>query len=242
MKMLTDEEVVSTRNIVETVLARNGIEQWVGDMFNPYLFEVKIHVSVGMKKAVKTFNDLFHAMGILPSGDQVQMGEGRDYCACCVDEDGDTYSTIFNHPRAMEFKEGDEEYQFTLKAIHDKQESEAIAEEEEMRELVEGIKAGRLKSKTSDNYLMLAGEPYDEIAAGRKTVEYRDFTKYILMRTIGIKTIRFNRGTVKNAPHMQWEVKKVVLMDYDGNECDPFNVPDEFWPTTVAIHLGKRLA
>lgn len=70
-------------------------------------------VSVGEKKAAKTFNDLFHSAGILPSGEQLQIGEGRDYCACCMDE--------------------------------------------------------------------------------------------------------------------------------DGNECDPFNVPDGFWPTTVAIHLGKRV-
>ena len=25
------------------------------------------------------------------------------------------------------------------------------------------------------------------------------------------------------------------------NECDPFNVPEGFWPTTIAIHLGKRI-
>lgn len=241
MRILTDEEVISVRDNMETVLARNGIGEWYADMFNPCLFELKIPVSVGEKKAVKTFNELFHEMGILPSGEQLQMGEGRDYCACCMDEDGETYSAIFNHHKAMRFKEGDEEYQFTLKAIHDEQEAEAIAEEEEMLELVEGIKAGRLKSKTPDNYLMLAGVPYDEIEAGRKTVEYRDFTKYILTRTIGIKTIRFNRGTVKNAPQMKWEVKKVVLMDGDDNECDPFNVPEDFWPVTIAIHLGKRI-
>jgi len=28
------------------------------------------------------------------------------------------------------------------------------------------------------------------------------------------------------------------LMD---NECDPFNVPDDFWPSTIAFHLGKRI-
>ena len=40
---------------------------------------------------------------------------------------------------------------------------------------------------------------------------------------------------------MRWEVKKVVLMDGENNECNPFNVPDGFWPTATAIHLGKRL-
>ena len=87
---------------------------------------------------------------------------------------------------------------------------------------------------------MLKAEFYDAIESGEKTIEYRDFTKYMLNRTIGIKTIRFNRGTVKDAPQMKWEVKKIVLLDDDDNECDPFNVPHDFWPTTIAIHLGKR--
>ena len=34
---------------------------------------------------------------------------------------------------------------------------------------------------------------------------------------------------------------KVVLLDADDNACDPFNVPDGFWPTTIAIHLGNRI-
>ena len=30
-------------------------------------------------------------------------------------------------------------------------------------------------------------------------------------------------------------------MKKNDNECDPFNVPDGFCPTTIAIHLGKRI-
>ncbi len=114
--------------------------------------------------------------------------------------------------------------------------------EEEIQLLIDGIKAGRLKSKTPDGYLVLKGEFYDAIASGKKKIEYRDFSEYNLKRTIGLKTVRFNRGYVKNAPQMKWEVKKVVLLDGDDNECDPFNVPEGFWPTTIAIHLGKRLS
>lgn len=244
MKVLTDEEVIFTRDTIEAVLAKNGIEEWEGDMFNPCLFELKIPVSVGEKKAVKTFNDLFHMMGVLTSGEQLQMGEGRDYCACCEDEDGETYSAIFNHPRAMKFKEGDEEYQFTIKYDHEQQEREAMEEEAEMHRLVDGIKAGRLKTKTPDGYLVLAGEFYDKIESGKKTVEYRDCTEYNLKRTIGLKTVRFNRGygsKGKPPKQMHWEVKKVMLLDSDDNECDPFNVPEDFWPTTIAVHLGKRI-
>ena len=113
--------------------------------------------------------------------------------------------------------------------------------ESETQQLIAGIKAGRLKSKSSDGYLVLKAEFYDAIESGKKKVEYRDFTEYNLKRTIGIKTVRFNRGYVKNAPQMKWEVKKIVLLDDDDSACDPFNVPDDFWPTTIALHLGKRI-
>lgn len=113
--------------------------------------------------------------------------------------------------------------------------------ENEMHELIDGIKAGWLKSKSPDGYLVLKTEFYNAIEAGKKKVEYRDFTEYNLKRTIGLKTIRFNLGYAKDAKRMRWEVKKVVLLDDDDNECDPFNVPDDFWPTTIAIHLGKRI-
>lgn len=112
----------------------------------------------------------------------------------------------------------------------------------DIRRLVDGIKAGRLKSKTPDGYLVLKGQFYDAIDSGKKTVEYRDFTEYNIKRTIGLKTIRFNRGYVKNAPQMKWEVKKIVLMDGEDQECDPFNVPNGFCPAAIAIHLGKRIA
>lgn len=34
---------------------------------------------------------------------------------------------------------------------------------------------------------------------------------------------------------------ELTPMDGDGNECDPFNVPEDFWPTTIAIHLGENI-
>ena len=241
MRELKEEEAAFLRETIEKVFARNGIEQWQGDMLNPYLLDVMIPASVGEAKAAEAFNDLFHSLGVLPKDDTLPMSHGRDYCSCCVNEDGETFSAIFNVPFAKEFKEGDEEYQFTLKAIHAEQEAEAEAEEAEMLELVDGIKTGRIKSKSPDGYLVLKAQFYDAIEAGTKKIEYRDFTEYNLKRTIGIKTIRFNRGYVKGAKQMRWEVEKVLLLDGEDNECDPFNVPEDFWPTTIAIHLGKRM-
>ena len=42
--------------------------------------------------------------------------------------------------------------------------------EEEIQLLIDGIKAGRLKSKTPDGYLVLKGEFYDAIASGKKKI------------------------------------------------------------------------
>lgn len=242
MREPTDNEAAFVRNTVKSVLARNGIEHWNGDMLNPYLLDVMIPVSVGEAKAAKAFNELFHELGVLPEETILKLAESGDYCASCMNEDGKTYSAIFNVPFAKEFQEGDEEYQYTLKAIHERDADEAEAEdEEELLALVDGIKTGRLKSKSPDGYLVLKAQFYDAIEAGTKKIEYRDFTEYNLKRTIGIKTIRFNRGYVKGAKQMRWEVEKVVLLDGEDNECDPFNVPDGFWPVTIAIHLGKRI-
>lgn len=240
MREFTDEDVVFARGTTREIMLRNGIDVWDEDLANPYLVEVKVPASVGEVKAARAFNELFHALGVLSEEKTLSLGEGLDYCATCVNEDGKSYSGLYNFPFAKEFKKGDEEYQYTLKAIFDAQEEAAQEEEAEMKALVAGIKAGRLKSKSSDGYLVLKAEFYDAIESGEKKVEYRDFTEYNLKRTIGIKTIRFNRGYVKNAPQMRWDVKKVVLLDDDDNECDPFNVPEDFWPTAIAIHLGKR--
>ena len=241
MRELTDEDVDFVRGTTRDIMIQNGIERWDEDLANPYLVEVKVPVSVGKAKATKAFNELFHALGVLPESKNLPIGEGGDYCATCVNEGGETYGGLYNFPFAKDFKKGDEEYQFTLKAIFDAQEEAGRKAEAEMKELVAGIKAGKLKSKSSDGYLVLKAEFYDAIESGRHPVEYRDFTKYNLKRTIGIKTIRFNRGYAKNAPQMRWEVKKIVLLDDDDNACDPFNVPKDFWPTTIALHLGKRI-
>lgn len=110
--------------------------------------------------------------------------------------------------------------------------------------LIAGVKSGALKSKSVDGYLVLAGEFYDQIEAGTKTVEYRDFTAHNLKRTIGITTIRFNRGYGHPGlppAQMRWEVEKVAFQDAANNECDPLAIPDGFVPVRIAIHLGKRL-
>lgn len=119
--------------------------------------------------------------------------------------------------------------------------SEATVDMEPQR-LVEGIKSGEFKSKKSEGYLILKAKSFDAIEFGETNVEYCDFTENNVMRLVGIETIRFSLGRSPSAPKMTWSVKKCALRDDDDNECDPFNVPEDFCPTTIAIHLGKRIA
>lgn len=244
MRELTDKDFALVNETVMPIVERYVLEDTEPGLYNPFLFALTVPVKNGEDKTIKCANEIFHALGILPKDRTLAMAEAGDYCAIFTDEGGETYTLLFNHPVAMAFKSGDEEYEFTIKGRNEIEEAEAEAEEAEMRSLVEGIKAGRLKSKTPDGYLVLAGEFYDAIEVGKKTVEYRDFTEYNIKRTIGLKTVRFNRGygsKGKPPKQMQWEVKGVVLMDGDENECDPYNVPEDFWPVTIALLLGRRI-
>ena len=228
MRQLTRSDYELVDKVVFPIVERYGLEGCETDMGNPFLFLFYVSEGNAEAKVVAAANEI---------------GEGSDYCYVADSENGD-YMLAFNHPVAMSFKDGDEEYQYTIKYDSEQQEAEALAWEAETLALVDGIKKGRLKVKSPDGYLVLAGEFYDAIESGEKTIEYRDFTKYNINRMIGLKTVRFNHGygsKGKPPKQMQWEVKGVVLMDGDENECDPYNVPEDFWPVTIALKLGKRI-
>ena len=244
MKELEDKDYELVDEVVARAAKKFGIADYIAEQRNPFLLSLFVPIAANKRKVEAAANEIFHDLGILSADRTLKMGGGDDYCCMFVIGDGDYYALLFNHPKALAFKEGDEEYQYTLKCDNEQKQREAEDDEAETRRLVEGIKAGRLKSKSPDGYLVLAGEFYDAIEAGKKKVEYRDFTEYNIKRTIGLKTIRFNRGygsKGKPPKQMQLEVSRIALADGDGNECDPMNVPDGFGPTTIAIHLGKRI-
>lgn len=115
---------------------------------------------------------------------------------------------------------------------------------EETARLIRDLAAGKLKSSTADGFLVLAGEFYDAIESGEKTVETREFSAYNLKRTIGLTSIRLQRGyghPGKPPKKMRYEVTKVTLEDEDERECDPYKVPKGFVPAYINLYLGKRL-
>ena len=241
MKKLTPEAHEYVEYVVRQVFGGSGIKgaDLYDDEDNPFSYVIEIPAENDEELVLRKSNELFHALELLPEGKILAIGELGDYCNVVPPRGNDLYVAVFNHPAVFALKETDPESRFILKNWREwNDDAEA---ESAIRELIDGSKTGRLKPKSPDGYLVLKAEFYDATESGKKTVEYRDFTEYNIKRTIGIKSVRFNRGYVKGAKQMRWEVAKIVLLDDDNNECDPFNVPEDFWPTTIAIHLGKRI-
>ena len=237
---MTEMDYHEVRRIVADCFSRNGIEALAGEKVNPYLFTIRVARALGESKVGQAFNETFHALGLLPTDVSLSLGDWCDYCGFFLDEESDTYLAMFNHPDAKRFTRGSEAYKFTLRGMC---ESEAGGQDD-VEALVEGVKSGVLKSGTPEGSVELDASLYDVTELVDSTVIYRDFTKDNLMRTIGITTLRLNRGHGgADAPsrRMRWAVDKVTFVDADSNECDPFNVPEDFLPVTIAIHLGKRV-
>ena len=121
MKELSKNEVEAVYKTICDVM-QGAVLEWTYCSPSPFLFEVRVPAQSGEfvndeEAALKAFNKLFHAFGVLPKDESMAMGKAGSYCMTSVEDDGESYCALFNHPAAMQFQEGDEEYQFTLKAI-----------------------------------------------------------------------------------------------------------------------------
>lgn len=243
MKKLTRKAKELIYQAVDDIFSRHGIKdaRLCEPEENPFMYFIVSPEVNDERGVLKASNALFHALRLLPNGRDLALDEFGDYCY--IIRSDQNFITAFNHPAVFQLRATDPECRFILKNWNpDDDDNGGDNETAEIDMLVNGIKSGKLKSKSEDGYLVLKAEFYDAIESGKKTVEYRDFTEYNLKRTIGIKTVRFNRGYVKNAKQMRWEVKRVVLLDDTDQESDPFKVPNNFLPVAIAIYLGKRIA
>ena len=132
MKELSKNEVEAVYKTICDVMKGSAVE-WTYCSPSPFLFEVRVPVQSGElvndeETALKAFNRLFHAFGVLPKDESMAMGKAGSYCMTSVEDEDESYCALFNHPAAMQFREGDEEYQFTLKEILDAQAEEAAAQ------------------------------------------------------------------------------------------------------------------
>lgn len=230
---------------LDKMRARHGI----GDIdlcgINPYCFNVIVPLEYGDDKVKAFATDLFHELGLLDEEDDMGFGDSTAWCNLCKDEDAGCYCVIFNHHDVVDSEPGDPLYQYSVEAISDVDDDEESDDGEAwMRELADGIKSGEVRSKSGEGYFVLAGEPFDEIKSGEKTTEYRDITPRNLSMSIGIRTVKIQRGyghPVQPPAQMRFEVQSVGFLDANKCECDPYDIPEGFIATTIAIHLGKRI-
>ena len=127
MREPTKEEIAFVNETIGKVFMRNLFEKWEWGTQNPYLFEVEVPFSADEAKVIKAFNELFHALDVLPIDANLGIGDAKDYCAININYDRETYSALFNVPSAKEFERGDEEYQYMLKVIHGREMADRIA-------------------------------------------------------------------------------------------------------------------
>ena len=211
---------------------------------NPYCINVIVPFKYG-DETVKAFaNDLFHALGLLAEEYDMDFSGCTALCDLVKDEDMGCYCLILNHHDVINSEPGDDLYQYTVAAACEEGQADEDDDAAWMQELADAIKSGAIKSKSGEGYFVLKGEYFDAIKAGRKTTEYRDLSPRNLSKSIGIKTVKLQRGyghPGQPPEQMRFEVKSVGLLDADDRECDPYNIPNGFIATTIAIHLGKRI-
>ena len=252
------------RYITEIMIERyeiNGIEI---DDVDDYLYAAEVPNDTDEDILMDASNSFFHEIGILEDERDLELEEETEYCVVHRNEYSGKYFVIFNHPFVIDAKAAGEMVGDTVREfaeatrkrlaeneageneddLDDNREVGGLSSAQVMELLRDDIKSGRVRSKSGEGYFVLAGEPFDEIKSGTKTTEYRDITPRNLSKSIGIKTVKLQRGyghPGKPPEQMRFEVKSVGFLDVNDRECDPYDIPGGFIATTIAIHLGKRI-
>jgi len=245
--------------LIVEVLSPYRIVPEVGEI-NPYCYNVRVNENMADEvSTVEAFNDVFHALGVLPEGEILDVGEESDYCEIYKTDDGYIVAP-FNDPKIMAIGEADENYQYVLKVVraglkeleqnseidsgdmHNDVVNDVVWRQEEkhvMRIVTEGIKTGAIRSPTEEGNFILKCVDFVDVDINGAYDALFDFNLANLINSIGIKIVCFKKARTKE--EMRFEVKSVGLLDADDRECDPYNIPDGFIATTIAIHLGRRI-
>ena len=122
------------------------------------------------------------------------------------------------------------------------------------------IKPRKVNSKSTELFYVMSGENFRDIESGEKTVEYRTYNPYHVDKCLGrgkdgIKTLVFQLGyggPGHAAPKkIRYESEGIYLCDdtmeevpafkADGSLTDEKDLPEDFIPMLLAIHIGKKL-
>ena len=119
MRELTPKAHEYIDYVVGDVVGNSEIEgaSLCNDGEKPFAYLVSIPIETDERLVVETCNELFHALGLLPPGKDLALGEMGDYCHVVrgASSEGECYVVNFNHPGVLDFRDGDPECQFILK-------------------------------------------------------------------------------------------------------------------------------
>ena len=240
---------------IADVMDKYRVAEMVGEI-NPYCYNVQVKAySADEMTIVEAFNDMFHTFGVLPEDEMLDVGGESDYCE--IYKTDDAYFAPFNDPLIIGVGADDKNYKYILKKVRanmrvsdEDVESNAnccdvdygCAQKEAergMRSIANSIKSGVIRASGEEGKFVIGSNEIDAIGNGGVDKVVVDFNPTNLANSIGIKTASFKKSNAKAT--MQFDVKSVGLLDADDRECDPYNIPDGFIATTIAIHLGKRI-
>jgi len=254
-----DEEIAVVKKVVEEAAAEFRVKNFRLDTnltnIPRFLYKLVVPISNGSYQAREMFNGILHRLGLLPEGEKLDVGDVSRYCQiercydsfyalfnqlCDVREDGSSGFILQNYRERDWFKQEKVEFESLMwyRVFDD------IDHETTMEETLKDIKEGRLKAKSPQEVCILSPKMFDEFARGERSLLEYEFNLHDIKCTIGVKTMLLHQGFCNSCispRQMRFEVARTMLVDEDGNECDPFNVPDDFWPTGITVHLGQRL-
>ena len=226
----------------------------VGEI-NPYCYNVRVDAGSADEAAIlDAFNNMFHALGVLPENETLDVGDESDYCE--IYATSDAYFAPINDPLIIGVDENDENYKYVLKVVRANFEKEdgdsGLSYEDDMDDddmlkevdrcmqiIAKGIKSGEIRSPSEEGCFILGGKDFDSLKHGERSAVFFEFNPANLVNSIGIKAVCLKRTSSKEK--MRYELKSVRLLNADDRECDPYNIPPGFFATTIAIHLGKRI-
>ena len=100
---------------VSIIMGKYGIASMIG-VINPYCYNIQVEEGIVKESVIiAAFNEVFHAFGVLPEGEILDVGDVADYCEIYV-ENG-AYFAPFNDPTVVGLSEDDDNYQYILKEI-----------------------------------------------------------------------------------------------------------------------------
>ena len=242
--------------VAAVFVGEHGLGTEVMENIEDYLYCLDMAKGADKDALMAAANEFFHKIGVLENARNVALNEETEYCEVHYNEYSGKYFVLFNHSCVIEARAAGATLCSTVREFGEEQRRQLAEEEGDepvddepspeqvMAFVADAIKSGEFRSKSGEGYFVLKGEFYDAIEAGRKTTEYRDLSPHNLSHSIGIKTVKLQRGyghAGQPPKQMRFEVKSVRLMDASDRECDPFDIPSGFLATTIAIHLGKRI-